>query len=340
MTVPQVFLLYGVFVIAVYPTHVLAQTAIDIPEKSENLTFRITDSTVSSNKLQTLPDIVKNYEKALNLDNVKVLNLSNVAGESVKTLGINGSEWNDNPETQGSVEPLHDDFYHKTRLKNTTGEVQGNLDHAEAVKENESRIKDLGIEDGMDEEHLSEKVLLENVHNRNSPPAMGLKLSPSYTREVNSILIPKSPPVATESNDISLETLLSNLDISTERTVLSTIENDPKLKFVEPISKTTTRVPFKTKSNFLPDKKSETMENSIEDKWRDLEKMFRSYTGTVMKKALPKFLRIHSQLNISSQCNGALLQMVRGLRNFKSWAIKSKSAIFYHNLCLFLIYDQ
>ncbi|GBM12097.1 hypothetical protein AVEN_245492-1 [Araneus ventricosus] len=63
---------------------------------------------------------------------------------------------------------------------------------------------------------------------------------------------------------------------------------------------------------------------SIEDQWLDLEKTFRIYTDSVMKKALPKFLRIHSQLNISSQCNAALLQMVTGLRNFKSWAIKSK----------------
>ncbi|GFQ93594.1 uncharacterized protein TNCT_9201 [Trichonephila clavata] len=62
---------------------------------------------------------------------------------------------------------------------------------------------------------------------------------------------------------------------------------------------------------------------SIEDKWLDLEKTFRFYTDSVMKKALPKFLRIHSQLNISSQCNGALLQMVSGLRKFKSWAIKN-----------------
>ncbi|GFY76403.1 uncharacterized protein TNIN_406781 [Trichonephila inaurata madagascariensis] len=67
---------------------------------------------------------------------------------------------------------------------------------------------------------------------------------------------------------------------------------------------------------------------SIEDKWLDLEKTFRFYTDSVMKKALPKFLRIHSQLNISSQCNGALLQMVSGLRKFKSWAVKSKCILF------------
>ncbi|CAL1287298.1 unnamed protein product [Larinioides sclopetarius] len=71
----------------------------------------------------------------------------------------------------------------------------------------------------------------------------------------------------------------------------------------------------------IPEKNSSKIK-SIEDQWLELEKAFRIYTDSVMKKALPKFLRIHSQLNISSQCNAALLQMVTGLRNFKSWAIK------------------
>ncbi|GIX86227.1 uncharacterized protein CDAR_596471 [Caerostris darwini] len=80
--------------------------------------------------------------------------------------------------------------------------------------------------------------------------------------------------------------------------------------------------PMKTKS--VKEESNSAKMNSIEDKWRDLEKTFRLYTDSVMKKALPKFLRIHSQLNISSQCNAALLQLVNGLRSFKSWAIKSK----------------
>ncbi|GIY25660.1 uncharacterized protein CEXT_135571 [Caerostris extrusa] len=78
--------------------------------------------------------------------------------------------------------------------------------------------------------------------------------------------------------------------------------------------------PMKTKS--VKEESNSAKMNNIEDKWRDLEKTFRLYTDSVMKKALPKFLRIHSQLNISSQCNAALLQLVNGLRSFKSWAIK------------------
>ncbi|GIY45835.1 uncharacterized protein CDAR_423321 [Caerostris darwini] len=83
--------------------------------------------------------------------------------------------------------------------------------------------------------------------------------------------------------------------------------------------------PMKTKS--VKEESNSAKMNSIEDKWRDLEKTFRLYTDSVMKKALPKFLRIHSQLNISSQCNAALLQLVNGLRSFKSWAIKSNITI-------------
>lgn len=77
-------------------------------------------------------------------------------------------------------------------------------------------------------------------------------------------------------------------------------------------------------TNFKRVKQSSEASNSIEDKWRDLEKTFRLYTDSVMKKALPKILRIHSQLRLSSQCNSALLQLVSGLRKFKSWAVKSK----------------
>ncbi|KAG8193630.1 hypothetical protein JTE90_002888 [Oedothorax gibbosus] len=74
--------------------------------------------------------------------------------------------------------------------------------------------------------------------------------------------------------------------------------------------------------NFKKIKNPEIELNSIEDKWLDLEKTFRFYTDSVMKKALPKILRIHSQLRLSSQCNSALLQLVSGLRKYKSWAVK------------------
>ncbi|XP_015907619.1 O-acyltransferase like protein-like [Parasteatoda tepidariorum] len=69
-----------------------------------------------------------------------------------------------------------------------------------------------------------------------------------------------------------------------------------------------------------------TLNASLEDKWMELEKTFRLYTDTIMKKALPLILRVQSQLNISSQCNGGLLQLVNGIRKLKSWAIKMVDA--------------
>ncbi|XP_054711039.1 O-acyltransferase like protein-like [Uloborus diversus] len=81
---------------------------------------------------------------------------------------------------------------------------------------------------------------------------------------------------------------------------------------------------FKNNKNSISETSAES--SSIEDQWRDLEKTFRRYTDSVMKKVLPKILRIHSQLNVSTQCNSAMMQLITGLRNFKSWAIRMVDA--------------
>ncbi|KAF8787761.1 Nose resistant to fluoxetine protein 6 like protein [Argiope bruennichi] len=136
----------------------------------------------------------------------------------------------------------------------------------------------------------------------------------SFTEVANDNSVPKLTTI-TEVKNVNDSTVTSVINRATKPTKITR-----KVDFAsESVRKNVIRaLPSK---NAIPEKNSSKIE-SIEDQWLDLEKTFRIYTDSVMKKALPKFLRIHSQLNISSQCNAALLQMVSGLRNFKSWAVK------------------
>lgn len=182
-----------------------------------------------------------------------------------------------------------------------------------------TRISNIGLDSTIDESIVET--------GSNIPENSNLKIAVSHTEQLNPKIFQILSASSTESNDISPEILPLKDGIVTEKAM----KTDQKI--LDSISKISSSIPPKPKTKFASGKHQETVKiNSIEDDWRDLEKKFRTYTDTVMKKALPKFLRIHSQLNISSQCNSALMQMAYGLRNLKSWAIKSKSNI--HNFIL------
>ncbi|GFU40498.1 uncharacterized protein NPIL_190651 [Nephila pilipes] len=148
------------------------------------------------------------------------------------------------------------------------------------------------------------------------------------TVEHNSILEPTSTTVSSVADSTSERVTRSSDTNRHSGTTESIKVSKPKINIIreeDVMSESVVKNIIDPKLTENADQESNFPKmTSIEDKWLDLEKTFRFYTDSVMKKALPKFLRIHSQLNISSQCNGALLQMVSGLRKFKSWAVKSK----------------
>lgn len=177
-----------------------------------------------------------------------------------------------------------------------------------------TRISNIGLDSTIDESIVET--------GSNIPENSNLKIAVSHTEQLNPKIFQILSASSTESNDISPEILPLKDGIVTEKAMKIEAHDQ---KILDSISKISSSIPPKPKTKFATGKHQETVKiNSIEDDWRDLEKKFRTYTDTVMKKALPKFLRIHSQLNISSQCNSALMQMAYGLRNLKSWAIKSK----------------
>lgn len=255
------------------------------------------------------------------------VNITNISKTEQKHSGSMGHKEVPNTELHKYHETSHtnplvkqeEEIYNKD-VENSDVHLVSNTNESKAKPGSmmgPTGISNIGLDSTIDEEIVETRP--------NIPEISNLKIAVSHTEQLSPVIFQILSTSSTESNDISPEILPLKDNIVTEKTMKIEIHDE---KILDSISKISSSIPPKQKTKFATGKHQETVKiNSIEDDWMDLEKKFRTYTDTVMKKALPKFLRIHSQLNISSQCNAALMQMAYGLRNLKSWAIKSKSNI-------------
>lgn len=65
----------------------------------------------------------------------------------------------------------------------------------------------------------------------------------------------------------------------------------------------------------------------IQERWRVFERTMKKTISGHMKKALPVFLRMGSDANLSADCSKGIMALVQGVRGLKSWAFRSKSLI-------------
>lgn len=85
---------------------------------------------------------------------------------------------------------------------------------------------------------------------------------------------------------------------------------------------TTTELP-KMSSTIVPARNMSESE-IVHEKWKDFEKNMKKIILGQMKKALPLFLRMGSDTNISAECSRGIMSLVQGVRGLKSWAFRSK----------------
>lgn len=249
------------------------------------------------------------------------VNITNIAKSEHRhsdTIDVPNTELHKYDETS-HTNPLikeEDGIYYKD-VENSDLPLVSKTNEFKSKPGRPTEISNIALDSTIDEEVVETRS--------NIPENSNLKIAASHTEQLSPVVFQILSTSSTESNDISPEILPLKDNIVTEKAMKIETHDE---KIIDHISKVSSSIPPKHKTKFATAKHQETVKiNSIEDDWRDLEKKFRTYTDTVMKKALPKFLRIHSQLNISSQCNSALMQMAHGLRTLKSWAIKSKSTI-------------
>lgn len=60
----------------------------------------------------------------------------------------------------------------------------------------------------------------------------------------------------------------------------------------------------------------------ILQKWRELEKLLKTYSSKAVKGALPSLLRLTEVIDISSKCTRSIMMMLRGIKEMKLWAYK------------------
>lgn len=89
----------------------------------------------------------------------------------------------------------------------------------------------------------------------------------------------------------------------------------------------TTEIP-KTSTTTMPTRKMSEAD-VVHEKWKEFEKNMKKMIEGQMKKALPQFLRMSSNANLSAECSKDIMSLVLGVRGLKSWAFRSKSLFIY-----------
>ncbi|XP_042901090.1 uncharacterized protein [Parasteatoda tepidariorum] len=64
----------------------------------------------------------------------------------------------------------------------------------------------------------------------------------------------------------------------------------------------------------------------VHQAWQKFEKSAKKLIDGHMKKALPMFLRMSSDANLSGECQKSILALVQGVRGMKSWAYRMLDA--------------
>lgn len=89
----------------------------------------------------------------------------------------------------------------------------------------------------------------------------------------------------------------------------------------------TTEIPKTSTTTTQTRKMPET--DIVHEKWKEFEKNMKKMIEGQMKKALPQFLRMSSDANLSPECSKGIMSLVQGVRGLKSWAFRSKLLFIY-----------
>lgn len=82
----------------------------------------------------------------------------------------------------------------------------------------------------------------------------------------------------------------------------------------------------------------ELFESTLEDdelvqRWRRMDSQLQEGMRSILKMVFPQIVAISQDAKVSGDCSGGILKWILSLRNLRSWAIKSKSTLLFHNAC-------